>query len=42
MTTNPLGDPRPRRRLNPIPQGTGLILGQIVEAGSTAPFLARW
>ena len=42
MTTNPLGGPGPGGGLNPIPQGTGLILGQIVEAGSSRPFLARW
>lgn len=37
MTTNPLGGPGPGGGLNPIPQGTGLILGQIVEAGSSRP-----
>ena len=37
MTTNPLGGPGPGGGLNPIPQGTGLILGQIVEAGSSQP-----
>jgi hypothetical protein len=37
MTTNPLGGPGPGGGLNPIPQGTGLILGQVVEAGSSRP-----
>jgi hypothetical protein len=37
MTTNPLGGPGPGGGLNPIPQGTGLILGQIVDAGSSRP-----
>lgn len=37
MTTNPVGGPGPGGGLTPIPQGTGLILGQIVEAGSSRP-----
>jgi hypothetical protein len=36
-TTNPLGGPGPGGGLNPIPQGTGLILGQAVDAGSNRP-----
>src|SRR5688572_252203 len=37
MTTNPVGGPGPGGGLTPIPQGTGLIVGQIVEAGSSRP-----
>lgn len=37
MTTNPVGGPGPGGGLTPIPQGTGLILGQIVEGGSSRP-----
>lgn len=37
MTTNPIGGQGPGGGLVPIPQGTGLILGQIVDAGSNRP-----
>jgi hypothetical protein len=37
MTTNPIGGPGPGGGLNPIPQGTGLILGQVVDAASNRP-----
>jgi hypothetical protein len=37
MVTNPLGGPGPGGGLNPIPQGTGLILGQAVDGGSNRP-----
>ena len=37
MTTNPLGGPGPGGGLVPIPQGTGLILGQVLDAGSNRP-----
>ncbi len=37
MTTNPLGGPGPGGGLEPIPQGTGLILGQAVDAGTNRP-----
>jgi hypothetical protein len=37
MTTNPLGGPGPGGGLNPIPQGTGLILGQVVDGTTNRP-----
>lgn len=37
VTTNPLGGPGPGGGLNPIPQGTGLILGQVVDASGNRP-----
>lgn len=37
VMTNPLGGPGPGGGLMPLPQGTGLILGQIVDAGSNRP-----
>jgi hypothetical protein len=37
VTTNPLGGPGPGGGLTPIPQGTGLILGQVVDADGNQP-----
>jgi hypothetical protein len=37
VTTNPLGGPGPGGGLNRIPQGAGLILGQVVDGGTNRP-----